>query len=329
MRTAIPVKILGTGSFAPEKILNNEELSKMVDTNDEWITARTGIKERHIAEEHLAASDMGVEAARAAMEAANVTPEEIDMIIFATSSPDRVVPASAVYLQKKLGCFNAGAVDNLAACAGFAYAFSSAWAMVANGQSKRCLVLGAEVLSRITNYEDRGTCIIFGDASGAMVLGPSDGESDVLYAKNGADGRMEHLIIVPAGGSAMMPTPDRWESKDVYIQMKGREVYKFAVPKFVSIIQEALDACNLTVDDLKLIIPHQMNARMIEAVRDRMNLSEEKVFVNIHNYGNTSSASIPVAFDEAVRGGRLERGDLVLLTAMGAGLTWGTIILRW
>ncbi len=329
MRTALPVKILGTGSYAPPKTLTNDDISKLVDTNDEWITARTGIKQRHIADEECAASDLAVHAARAALESAGVKPEEIDMIVFATSSPDRVVPASAVYLQKKLGCVNAGAVDNLVACAGFAYAFSNAWALVANGQSKRCLVLGAEVLSKVTNYQDRVTCILFGDAAGAMVLAPSEDESDILYAKMGADGRLENLIIAPAGGTAMMPTADRWESREVYIQMKGREVYKFAVPKFVELIKEALDACKLSLDDLKLIIPHQMNARMIEAVRDRMGIPEEKVFVNIHNYGNTSSASIPVAFDEAVREGRLNRGDLVLLTAMGAGLAWGTIILRW
>ena len=329
MRTAFPVKILGTGSYAPSKILTNDDLSRMVDTNDEWITSRTGIKQRHIAAPEMASSDLAVHASKAALDSAGVTPEEIDMIVFATSSPDRVVPASAVYLQKKLGCVNAGAVDNLAACAGFVYAFSNAWALVANGQSKRCLVLGSEVLSKVTNYEDRATCIIFGDASGAMVLGPSEDESDILYAKMGADGRLDDLIIAPAGGTAMMPTPDRWESRDIYIRMKGREVYKFAVPKFVEIIQEALHACNLTLNDLKLVIPHQMNARMIEAVRERMGIPQEKVFVNIHNYGNTSSASIPVAFDEAVREGRLNRGDLVLLTAMGAGLAWGTIILRW
>jgi 3-oxoacyl-[acyl-carrier-protein] synthase-3 len=329
MRKALPVKILGTGSYAPPKTITNDDLSKRVDTNDEWIMARTGIKQRHVAEKDLAASDMAVHAARAALEAAEVKPEEIDMIVFATSSPDRVVPASAVYLQEKLGCVNAGAVDNLAACAGFVYALSNGWALVANGQSKRCLVLGAEVLSKITNYDDRATCILFGDASGAMVLAPSDDESDILYAKMGADGRLADLIIAPAGGTAMMPTPERWESGEIYIQMKGREVYKFAVPKFVEIIREALAACDLSLEDLKLVIPHQMNARMIEAVRERLGLPEEKVFLNIQNYGNTSSASIPVAFDEAVREGRLERGDLVLLTAMGAGLAWGTIILRW
>lgn len=329
MRSARRVKILGTGSFAPEKRLTNDDLSRIVDTSDAWITERTGIKERRIAADDVAVSDLALEASRRALEAAELRPEDLDMIVFATSTPDRVVPASAVYLQKKLGAHNAGAVDNLAACAGFAYALANGWALVANGQSNRCLVVGAETLSKVTDYRDRSTCILFGDAAGAVVLAPSEDESDILYAKTGADGRLEHLIIAPAGGSAMMPTPERWEKRQIYIQMKGREVYKFAVPKFVEIIREALAACRLTLDDLKLIVPHQMNARMLEAVCHRLEVPTSKVFLNIDRYGNTSSASVPMALDEAVRGGRLRRGDLVLLTAMGAGLTWGTIILRW
>jgi 3-oxoacyl-[acyl-carrier-protein] synthase-3 len=323
------VRIVSTGMWVPDRVLTNAELERMVDTSDEWITTRTGIKERRIAEAHVTPSDLALEASKRALEAAELRPEDLDLIVFATSSPDRVVPASAVYLQKKLGAFNAGCVDNLAACSGFVYAFQAGVAQVASGLSNRCLVIGAETLSKITNYQDRTTCVIFGDGAGAVVLGPTEDGSDVLYSKMGSDGRMEDLIIVPAGGSAMPPTAEMWEKRQVYIQMKGREVYKFAVPKFVELIRTALSACHLTLNDLKLIIPHQMNARMIEAVVDRLEVPMDKVFVNIHKYGNTSSASIPVALDEAVRSGRVRRGDLILLTAMGAGLTWGTIILRW
>ena len=209
MKAARRVKILGTGSFVPEKRLTNDELSRMVDTNDQWITERTGIQERRIAAEGMASSDLAVEAARRALQAAELRPEDLDMIVFATSSPDRVVPASAVYLQKKIGAFNAGAVDNLAACSGFVYALSSGWGLVANGQSNRCLVVGSEVLSRITNYLDRTTCVLFGDGAGAVVLAPSEDSGEILYSKLGADGRLEHLIIAPAGGTAMMPTADR------------------------------------------------------------------------------------------------------------------------
>lgn len=329
MKPARRVKILGTGSYAPERVLTNDDLSRMVDTNDQWITERSGIKTRRIAPETAATSDLALEASKRALAAAELRPEDLDMIVFATSSPDRVVPASAVYLQQKLGAFHAGAVDNLAACSGFVYAFQNGTALVASGLSKRCLVIGAEILSKITDYTDRTTCVLFGDGAGAVVLAPSEDASEVLYSKMGADGRLEGLIIVPAGGTAMLPTAERLAAREQFIKMKGREVYKFAVPKFAELVREALAETNLKLEDLKLVIPHQMNARMIEAVADRLSLPMERVLLNIDRYGNTSSASIPIALDEAVRGGRLRRGDLVLITAMGAGLTWGTIILRW
>ncbi len=323
------VRVLGTGSHAPDRRLTNDELSRIVQTSDQWIVERTGIKERRIAAPEEAVSDLALVAARRALEAAELRPEDVDMIVFATSTPDRVVPASAVYLQKKLGAFNAGAVDNLAACSGFVYAFATGSALVAAGRSQRCLVVGSEILSKFTDYQDRTTCILFGDGAGAVVLAPSEDSSDVLFAKVGADGRMEDLIIALAGGTARMVTPEAWERREIYIKMKGREVYKFAVPKFVELIREALTACGMRPEDLDLLVPHQMNLRMIEAVCERLGFPMSKVLMNIQNYGNTSSASIPLALDEAVRGGRVRRGDRILMIAMGAGLTWGTIILRW
>jgi 3-oxoacyl-[acyl-carrier-protein] synthase-3 len=323
------VKILGTGSYAPDKTLTNAELEKRVETTDAWILERTGIKSRQISADTQPTSDLATRAARIALDASGTRPEDVDTLIVATSSPDRIVPPTAVYVQKALGCWNAGCSDLVAACSGFTYAVHQARAFVLSGQSKRCLIIGAEELSKITNYADRGTCILFGDGAGAAVVGPSDGESDVLYTKMGCDGRLEDLIITPVGSTAMPPTPENIKAGGHHIQMKGREVYKFAVPKFVEIIKEALAATGTALADLQHFIPHQMNARMIEAVADRLSFPMERVVMNIDRFGNTSAASIPIALDESVRSGRIRRGDLVLFSAMGAGLTWGTVLLRW
>jgi 3-oxoacyl-[acyl-carrier-protein] synthase-3 len=323
------VKILGTGAYAPEKVLDNAYFEKIVETSDAWIVERSGIRQRRIAAPGQATSDLAAEAARRALEASGTRPEEVDTLLVATSSPDRIVPPTAVYVQKALGCWNAGASDLIAACSGFAYGLAFARALVASGQSRRCLLIGAEELSRITNYKDRTTCVLFGDGAGAAVLGPSDDDSDILYARTGADGRLEDLIIVPTGGTATPTTPETLEKGLQFIHMKGREVYKLAVPKFVEIIRQALEACDLTIQDIRAFIPHQMNARMIEAVAERLALPMDRVVMNIDRYGNTSAASIPIALDEAVRAGRIRRGDLLVLSAMGAGLTWGTVILRW
>ena len=325
----IKVKVLGTGSFAPEQILDNAYFEKTVDTNDAWIVERTGIRARRKAEEGVTTSDIAAEASRRALDAAGVKPEDVDCILLATSSPDRIVPATAVYVQEKIGAWNAAASDMIAACSGFAYALSAGRGLVVSGQSKRCLVIGAELLSHITDYKDRGTCIIFGDGAGAVLLGPSDGESDILFSKMGSDGRMADYIIVPSGGTAMPTTAETMEQNLQYIHMKGREVYKFAVPKFVEIIKEALTTCSLTNDDIDCFVPHQMNARMIEAVCKRLDFPMDKVMTNIDKYGNTSAASIPLALDEAVRADRIKRGDMVLMAAMGAGMTWGTVVLKW
>jgi 3-oxoacyl-[acyl-carrier-protein] synthase-3 len=323
------VKILGTGAYAPEKCLSNAELEKRVETNDAWILERTGIRSRHIAADGQPTSDLAARAARIALDAAGTRPADVDTLIVATSSPDRIVPPTAVYVQKELGCWNAGCSDLVAACSGFTYALHQARALVLAGQSKRCLIVGAEELSRITNYADRGTCILFGDGAGAAVVGPSDGESDVLYTRMGCDGRLEDLIITPVGSTAKPPTPENIRDGGHYIQMKGREVYKFAVPKFVEIIKDALAATGLGLSEIRHFIPHQMNARMIEAVAERLEFPSDRIVMNIDRYGNTSAASIPIALDESVRSGRIRRGDVVLFSAMGAGLTWGTAILRW
>lgn len=328
MRTVQRVRIAGTGSFAPERRLTNTDLEKIVETTDQWITERTGIRERRMSEKGQSTSTLAAEAARRALEAAKVRPEDVDHIMVATSSPDRIIPPTAVYVQQKLGAFNAGCADVVAACSGFAYGLHNGSAMVAMGRSKNFLVIGAEELTKIVNFKDRNTCVLFGDAAGAVVLTASDSDSDILYSKVGADGRLDDYIIAPSYGSAeSIANPG--DPTLNYIQMKGREVYKFAVPKFVEIIREALDSCKLSLNDIKLFIPHQMNARMIEAVCQRLEFPQERVFLNLERYGNTSAASIPVALDEAVRGGRVKRGDILLFSAMGAGLTWGTAVVRW
>jgi 3-oxoacyl-[acyl-carrier-protein] synthase-3 len=323
------VKILGTGSYAPPRVITNADLEKLVDTNDQWIVERTGIKQRHAADPGVPTSEIAAIAAQKALEAAKCAPEEIDTIIVATSSPDRIVPPTAVYVQRILGCWNAGCYDLVAACTGFAYGLSSGRAYISSGQSKRCLVIGAEELSKITDYSDRTTCILFGDGAGAVVLGPSDGDSDILYSKMGADGRTADLIITPAGGTDQPLTAESLARKDHFLHMKGREVYKFAVPKFVEIVQTALAATDLKMSEITHFVPHQMNARMIESVAEKLGFPMSKIVINIENYGNTSAASIPIALDEAVRAGRIKRGDVLLMCAMGAGITWGTVVLRW
>ena len=327
MTERLRVRIAGTGSFVPERVLTNEDLSKMVDTNDQWILERTGIRERRIAANGTSPSDLGAEAARRAMDAAGVTPEEIDLIVTATSCPDRLLPSTACYIQRKVGCFNAGAVDMLAACTGFIYALSNGWRHVATGDYRNVLVVGAETLSRITNYEDRSTCVIFGDAGGAAVLQPSNDGSDILYSKLGADGRLDDLIIVPAGGATEPATADSLAEHRTTIHMKGRETYKFAVKTFVELTRDALERCGWSVDELTLLIPHQVNLRIIESSAQRLGIPLDRILINIQRYGNTSAASVPVALDEAVRTERIKRGDKVIMVAFGGGLTWGSTAL--
>jgi 3-oxoacyl-[acyl-carrier-protein] synthase-3 len=320
------VKILGTGSYAPPRVITNRDLEKLVDTNDQWIFERTGIRQRHAADPGVPTSEIAAIAAKKALEAAKVSPEEIDTIVVATSSPDRIVPPTAVYVQRILGCWNAGCYDLVAACTGFATASPPA-APTSERPVRAAWSSGPR--SQDHDYKDRTTRILFGDGAGAVVLGPSDDESDILYTKMGCDGRTADLIITPGGGTDRPLTAESLEKKDHMLQMKGREVYKFAVPKFVEIIQTALISTDLKMSEIAHFIPHQMNARMIEAVAERLGFPMEKIVINIAEYGNTSAASIPIALDEAVRAGRVKRGDLILMSAMGAGITWGTVVLRW
>lgn len=325
--------IIGTGSYLPEKILTNDDLSKIVDTSDEWITTRTGIKERHIAADDQATSDLAAEAARRAMTAAGVTPEEIDLIVVATVTPDMFFPSTACFVQRKIGATNAVCFDISAACSGFLYALQVARHFLNAGSRTTALVIGAEKLSSLVNWEDRNTCVLFGDGAGAVVIRAVDADTDapgrVLSTVMGSDGTLSDLLKVPGGGSALPITPENAASRPNTIHMEGRETFKHAVTRMCQASEQALEMAGLTKADIAMVIPHQANARIITAIADRLGLPEEKTFVNVDKYGNTSAATIPVALDEAHRQGRIKRGDIVLLVAFGGGFTWASSVLRW
>ena len=325
--------IIGTGSYLPEKVLTNDDLSKIVDTSDEWITTRTGIKERHIAADDQATSDLASEAARRAMTAAGVTPEEIDLIVVATVTPDMFFPSTACFVQRKIGATNAVCFDISAACSGFLYAPQVARHFLNAGSRTTALVIGAEKLSSLVNWEDRNTCVLFGDGAGAVVIRAVDADTDapgrVLSTVMGSDGTLSDLLKVPGGGSALPITPENAASRPNTIHMEGRETFKHAVTRMCQASEQALEMAGLTKADIAMVIPHQANARIITAIADRLGLPEEKTFVNVDKYGNTSAATIPVALDEAHRQGRIKRGDIVLLVAFGGGFTWASSVLRW
>ena len=325
--------IIGTGSYLPEKVLTNDDLSKIVDTSDEWITTRTGIKERHIAADDQATSDLAAEAARRAMTAAGVTPEDIDLIVVATVTPDLFFPATACFVQRKIGATNAVCFDISAACSGFLYALQVARHFLNAGSRTTALVIGAEKLSSLVNWEDRNTCVLFGDGAGAVVIRAVDADTDapgrVLSTVMGSDGTLSDLLKVPGGGSALPITPENAASRPNTIHMEGRETFKHAVTRMCQASEQALEMAGLTKADIAMVIPHQANARIITAIADRLGLPEEKTFVNVDKYGNTSAATIPVALDEAHRQGRIKRGDIVLLVAFGGGFTWASSVLRW
>jgi 3-oxoacyl-[acyl-carrier-protein] synthase-3 len=325
--------IIGTGSYLPEKVLTNDDLSKIVDTSDEWITTRTGIKERHIAADDQATSDLASEAARRAMTAAGVTPEEIDLIVVATVTPDMFFPSTACFVQRKIGATNAVCFDISAACSGFLYALQVARHFLNAGSRTTALVIGAEKLSSLVNWEDRNTCVLFGDGAGAVVIRAVDADTDapgrVLSTVMGSDGNLSDLLKVPGGGSALPITPENAASRPNTIHMEGRETFKHAVTRMCQASEQALEMAGLTKADIAMVIPHQANARIITAIADRLGLPEEKTFVNVDKYGNTSAATIPVALDEAHRQGRIKRGDIVLLVAFGGGFTWASSVLRW
>jgi len=321
--------ILGTGTYAPARVLSNQDLEKIVATSDSWIVERTGIKTRRIAAEGEVTSDMAVAAARQALDMASTRAEDLDMIIVATISPDMPMPSCAVVVQAKLGASKAFAFDISAACAGSLYGISIADKFIRAG-AQRVLVIGAELLSRLVDWTDRNTCVLFGDAAGAMVLGPApDAGRGVLSLHLHSDGKEAGLLAVPGGGSQFPQSEDVIAKKMNKISMNGREVYKFAVSVLPNALQEALKANGMTVADVDHVVSHQANIRIVESVLTKTGIPISKCWINLDRYGNTSSASLPISIDEANRAGRLKEGDVVLMMAIGAGITWGSAIMRW
>lgn len=321
-------RIAGTGSYAPTRVLTNADLERMVATSDEWIRERTGIRERRIAATGEACSDLAVQAGRRALTAAGVAAADLDMILVATCTGDFPLPATACLVQHQLGATKAGACDLSAACCGFVYALSVADAYIKTGM-RHVLVIGSEVMSAITDWTDRNTCVLFGDGAGAVVLSGSDGERGILSTDLRSDGTLCELIMVPGGGSRTPPSEKVIMERLHNIKMKGNETFKVAVRTLEEIARTTLSANHFRVEDLDLYVPHQANVRILRAVMERLGLPIEKVLLNLDRYGNTSAASIPIALDEAVREGRIKDGSLVMLGAFGAGLTWASAMIRW
>lgn len=318
-------RIKGTGSYLPEKVLTNTDLEKMVDTTDEWIFDRTGIKERHIAAENETTCDLAEHAARAAMEHAGVTADDIDLIIIATTTPDRVFPSTACLLQQRLGIKGCAAFDVQAVCTGFVYALGIADKFIKSGTNKCALVIGAETMSRITDWTDRGTCILFGDGAGAAILEASE-EPGILSTHLHADGQYEDLLTVDGGVSTDY---SKIESGTAFMRMKGNEVFKMAVNTLGRIVDETLAANNMQKTDIDWLVPHQANIRIINATAKKLQMNIDHVVVTVDKHGNTSAASVPLALDVAVRDGRIQRGDTILLEAFGGGFTWGSALVKY
>jgi len=321
--------ITGWGMSVPKKVLTNDDLSKMVETNDQWIRERTGIRERHIAVEGQTSASLGLEASIEALKIANLAPTELDLIICATSSPEHIFPATACLIQDKLGASRAGAFDLLAACSGFIFALNMGAQCIRSGSVKNVLVVGAETLSRFVNWQDRDTCILFADGAGAFVLQVSETPGGVLGAVMHSDGSGGALLSVPAGGSAHQTSEQTIQAGMHFIHMDGKEVFRFATRVMVQATDEVAKASGWGLEDLDLIIPHQANSRIIDAAARGLKLPIEKFMVNVDRYGNTSTASIPIATVEAVQAGRLKTGDKVVLVGFGAGLTWGALAAEW
>ncbi len=321
--------LTGTGSALPEKILSNGDLEKLVDTSDEWIMTRTGIKERRIASEGQTTASLGTEAASRALEMAGLKADDLDAIICGTVTPEMVFPATACFIQEGLGNKQCCAFDLTAACSGFTYSMGVAASFISSGQYDNVLVVGAEVLSNIINYEDRSTCILFGDGAGAAILQAKENtDKGLFYNSMHADGSWWETINCKAYGSRYPVDKELEDKGNLYMTVHGRETYQTAVRRIVGLIEEAYVQCGITSDDVALVIPHQMNARIIESVIKRLKLPEEKMYVNIEKYGNTSAASIPIALDEAIRGGHAKEGDLIVLVAFGGGLTWAVNLIQ-
>ncbi len=321
--------IKGTGAAIPQRVITNGELEGIVDTSDEWVFSRTGIRERRIADPGENTSDLALTASRQALEAAGVAPEQLDLIIVATVTPDMPFPATACLLQSKLGATKAAAFDLETACSGFIYGLSVGSQFVQTGAYRYVLVVGAEILSRITDWTDRSTCVLLGDGAGAVVLGPATDGSGILSSYLGADGTGADLLYQPGGGSKHPASSETVDARMHFVKMNGREVFRFAVKIMGDAAQRALAQCGMTLDDVSFYIPHQANYRIIEASARRFGLPMDRVYVNIDRYGNTSAASVPVALHEAHQAGRIKAGDVLLLVAFGGGLTWGASVIRW
>jgi len=321
-------RMIGLGMYAPPKTLTNDELEKMVDTSDSWIMERTGIKLRRIAEPRTACSDLCLEASKRALADAGISPSEIDIIVVGTCTPDMPLPSTACFLQMKLGAGRAFALDLNAACSGFLYSLSAADAMIRAGRGKKALVVGGEILSTVTDYTDRNTCILFGDGAGAVVLSECPDGEGVLSCHLHSDGNLWELIYAPGGGTVHPYGPEVAENRMHAIRMAGNETFKQAVTRMVEVSLEALQHNRVDISDVALFLPHQANMRIINAVGKRLGISEDRVFVNLERYGNTSAASVPIALAEAREQGRFAKGDLLLLAAFGAGLTWGSALVR-
>lgn len=321
--------ILGTGHSYPEGILTNADLAKIVETSDEWITTRTGIKQRRKAAPGEYTSLFAVRAARQAIERARLDPSDIDLLICATVTPDQILPSTGCIVQAELGAHNAAAMDVVAACSGFLYGVSLADSMIRTGQVRHAVVVGAEILTQYVDYTDRQTCVLFGDGAGAAVLGPVDPNRGILGSKIKSDGRYEEQLFSPGGGTRRKPTPETLAAGDHFFKMRGNELFKVAVRSMTEISRDVLEKAGKTSDEIDLFIPHQANQRITEAVADRLNVDMSNVYSNIAVHGNTSSASIPIALDECVEAGRIKEGDLVLMASFGGGVTWGAVLVRW
>ncbi|SET16514.1 beta-ketoacyl-ACP synthase III [Paenibacillus sp. NFR01] len=329
MKQLRSVGIIGTGKYVPEKILTNADLEKMVETNDEWIVSRTGIRERHIAAPEQATSDLAYEAALRALESANMKAEDLDLIIVATITPDSAFPSTACILQDKLGAKGAAAFDLSAACSGFVYSLATATGFIQNGMYNNALIIGADTLSRITDYTDRNTCVLFGDGAGAVIVGEVPEGRGFQSFDLGAEGSGGSLLKLEAGGSRLPSSAQTVEDKKHFIYMNGREVFKFAVRVMGTATERVLTKAGFGKEDIDLLVPHQANIRIIQSAMQRLDLPEEKVVVNVDKYANTSAASIPLALVEAAEEGRIKEGDKVLMVGFGGGLTWGASLLIW
>ncbi len=321
--------ILGTGHAYPAGVLTNADLEKMVETSDEWITSRTGIKQRRKADASEYTSLFAVRAARQAIERARIDPSEIELLICATVTPDQILPSTGCLIQAELGANKAAAFDIAAACSGFLYGLTLANTMIRTGQVRNALVIGAEVLTKYVDYTDRSTCVIFGDGAGAAVLGPVESERGILAARIRSDGRFAEQLYAPGGGTRLGSTAETIASGQHFFKMKGNELFKVAVRSMAEISREVLEEAGERAEDVKLFIPHQANQRITDAVASKLDVDESRIYSNIAMHGNTSSASIPIALDECVEAGRIAEGDLVLLASFGGGVTWGGVLLRW